>query len=109
MAATTLLVGRAGAGTVCEAMALALPAVLVPLASSAGDEQRKNARLLVDAGQALTIEEAELDGPRLLDAVSALLAAPGRLEAMRQAARGLFVPGAVGRLIAEVESLCRPA
>lgn len=109
MAATTLLVGRAGAGTVCEAMALALPAILVPLASSAGDEQRKNARLLVDAGQALTIEEAELDGPRLLDAVSSLLAAPGRLEAMRQAARGLFVPGAVGRLITEVESLCRPA
>ncbi len=109
MAATTLLVGRAGAGTVCEAMALELPAILVPLATSAGDEQRKNARLLVDAGQALTIEEAELDGPRLLEAVSSLVTDPARLDAMRQGARGLFVPGAVERLIAEVETLCRPA
>ncbi|MBI4872420.1 MAG: UDP-N-acetylglucosamine--N-acetylmuramyl-(pentapeptide) pyrophosphoryl-undecaprenol N-acetylglucosamine transferase [Candidatus Riflebacteria bacterium] len=105
MAATTLLIGRAGAGTVCEALALALPAVLVPLATSAGDEQRKNARLLADAGQALVIEEAELNGDRLLQAVRELLEEPQRLEAMRQASRGLFIPGAVGRLVAEMEAL----
>ncbi|MBI3892687.1 MAG: UDP-N-acetylglucosamine--N-acetylmuramyl-(pentapeptide) pyrophosphoryl-undecaprenol N-acetylglucosamine transferase [Candidatus Wallbacteria bacterium] len=108
MAATTLLVGRAGAGTVCEAMALALPALLVPLATSAGDEQRKNARLLSGAGQAVVVEEAELDGPRLLATVQPLLADPARLAAMRAAARGLFIPGAVERLVAELEALATP-
>lgn len=105
MAAATLLVGRAGAGTVCEAMALEKPAILVPLATSAGDEQRKNARLLSDAGQAVVIEESDLDGPRLLAAVGQILSEPARLQSMHRAARGLFIPGAVERLVSELESL----
>ena len=50
-AAASLVVGRAGAGTVTELAALGLPAILVPLPGARGDEQTANARVLADAGR----------------------------------------------------------
>lgn len=49
------MVSRSGAGTVAEVTALGKPAVFVPLATSAGDEQVHNARHLADAGTALAL------------------------------------------------------
>ncbi len=48
-AAADLMVARAGAATVCEAAAVGVPAVFVPLPIGNG-EQELNARGLVDAG-----------------------------------------------------------
>ncbi len=105
LAAATLLIGRSGAGTVCEAMALAIPCVLVPLSTSAGDEQRKNARLLTDAGQATLIEEADLTGDLLADTVEGLVRSPDKLDQMRAAAKHLHVPGAIERIASVLQEL----
>ena len=51
LAVADLVVGRAGAGTVCELAALGIPAVYVPLPIGNG-EQRLNAALVVAAGGA---------------------------------------------------------
>ena len=59
-AAASLVVGRAGAGTVTELAALGLPAILVPLPGARGDEQTANARVLADAGAAVLLPG---DGP----------------------------------------------
>src|SRR4029077_17099959 len=65
-AAASLVVGRAGAGTVTELAALGLPAILVPLPGTRGDEQTANARVLADAGAAVLLPEADLTPERLV-------------------------------------------
>lgn len=57
-AAADLVVGRAGAGTVCEVTAVGLPAVYVPLPIGNG-EQRLNAEPVVRAGGGLLVEDAD--------------------------------------------------
>lgn len=54
---TDVVVGRAGAGFVCEIATLDKKAILVPLKSAAANHQFKNAKVLEKSGQALVIEE----------------------------------------------------
>ncbi|MFZ5872755.1 MAG: UDP-N-acetylglucosamine--N-acetylmuramyl-(pentapeptide) pyrophosphoryl-undecaprenol N-acetylglucosamine transferase, partial [Actinomycetota bacterium] len=57
-AAADLVVGRAGAGTVCEVTAVGLPAAYVPLPIGNG-EQRLNAEPVVAAGGGLLVDNAD--------------------------------------------------
>ncbi len=98
-AAASLVVGRAGAGTVTELAALGLPAILVPLPGARGDEQTANARVLADAGAAVLLPERELTPERLVGEVRALLAEPARLRTMAEHARSLATPDAAERLV----------
>ncbi|MCF4123719.1 UDP-N-acetylglucosamine--N-acetylmuramyl-(pentapeptide) pyrophosphoryl-undecaprenol N-acetylglucosamine transferase, partial [Antribacter sp. KLBMP9083] len=56
LALADVVVSRSGAGTIAELTALGKPAVLVPLASSAGNEQAHNARRLEEVGAAVALE-----------------------------------------------------
>jgi UDP-N-acetylglucosamine--N-acetylmuramyl-(pentapeptide) pyrophosphoryl-undecaprenol N-acetylglucosamine transferase len=98
-AAASLVVGRAGAGTVTELAALGLPAILVPLPAARGDEQTANARVLADAGAAVLLPETALTPERLVLEVTELLADPGRRRAMTGHARALATPDAAERLV----------
>jgi UDP-N-acetylglucosamine--N-acetylmuramyl-(pentapeptide) pyrophosphoryl-undecaprenol N-acetylglucosamine transferase len=89
-----VVLGRSGAGTVTEASALGKPAIFVPLVPTGGDEQTRNARRSADAGAAVIIPNAELDGPRLLAELRPLLSDPARLKAMSAAALTLARPDA---------------
>ncbi len=99
-AATSLVVTRAGAGTVNECCQLGLPALYVPLPGTRGDEQTANARLVERAGGAAVLPQAELTPDRLVAEVRALLADPGHLKEMGERARRLAVPDAAERLVA---------
>ena len=98
---------RAGAVTVAELTAAGLPAVLVPLPGAPGDHQNRNADALVAAGAAVTIPDAQLDGARLAATLDDLLAAPGKLSAMRDAARSLARVDAAARVADLVEGAAR--
>jgi UDP-N-acetylglucosamine--N-acetylmuramyl-(pentapeptide) pyrophosphoryl-undecaprenol N-acetylglucosamine transferase len=89
-----LVVGRSGAGTVTEVAAVGKPALFIPLVPTGGDEQTRNARRSVEAGAAGLLPGRDLDGPRLLSEIRALLADPARLAAMGRAARSLATPQA---------------
>ena len=52
MAAAHLVIGRSGAGTVAELMAIGRPAILVPLPYALDDNQTPNADILADARRA---------------------------------------------------------
>jgi UDP-N-acetylglucosamine--N-acetylmuramyl-(pentapeptide) pyrophosphoryl-undecaprenol N-acetylglucosamine transferase len=107
-AAASLVIGRAGAGTVTELAALGLPAILVPLPGARGDEQTANARVLADAGAAVLLPERELTPERLGAEVRALLGEPARLHAMAGRARSLATPDAAERLVDLILALaCR--
>ena len=74
LAAADLAVCRSGSSTCFELAAVGLPAVLVPSPVVTADQQTRNARRLVDAGAAVLVPDAELDGARLAAEVDALLA-----------------------------------
>lgn len=104
-AMTDLVVARSGAGTVSELGYLGLPSLLIPLPGTWGDEQRKNARVLTDAGAAVAVEQTEATPERLGTEILALLSDPGRLATMGAAARSTSTPDAAARLVDELLKL----
>lgn len=107
LSATRVLLGRSGAGTVCEVMALGLPSILVPLPKAAGDEQRKNAQILADAGAALVLEEKDLTPETLKRSLLELIEDEEALRIRGARARELFVSGGLENLIDQILSLSR--
>jgi UDP-N-acetylglucosamine--N-acetylmuramyl-(pentapeptide) pyrophosphoryl-undecaprenol N-acetylglucosamine transferase len=106
-ARATLAVCRAGAVTVAELAAVGLPAVLVPLPGAPGDHQTRNALTLVDAGAAVLVPDAELDGAMLAGVLTDLLGDPAGLAEMSAAARSLARTDAAARLADLVEDAAR--
>ena len=98
-----LVVGRAGASTVCEIAVAGRPSILVPLKIALDDDQGQNARLLFDAGAAEVAREDELTQPAMTAALKALLGDPKRLAKMAAAARSVAKPDAADRLADLVE------
>ena len=103
LAAADLLVGRAGASTLAEAAAFALPVAIVPYPHASG-HQRRNAEAYVESGAAVVVEDEAFDADRLVE-VASLLADPARHALMSAAARDQARPGAaaaVGDLVMAV-------
>lgn len=67
-----LAITRAGAMTIAELEALKLPAILVPLASSAENHQYYNALEQQNKGLALLLEQKELSSKTLLTAIAVM-------------------------------------
>jgi UDP-N-acetylglucosamine--N-acetylmuramyl-(pentapeptide) pyrophosphoryl-undecaprenol N-acetylglucosamine transferase len=59
LASTDLVVARAGAMTVAELAASAMPTIFVPFPFAADDHQRKNAELLADDGAAYCVDQRD--------------------------------------------------
>lgn len=87
MAAADLIVSRAGATSLAEISARAIPAVLVPYPYATEDHQTTNARSYVDAGCALMVPDDALDGPEFSEAVLGLVDNAKLREAQSRAAR----------------------
>ncbi|MCW3094578.1 MAG: UDP-N-acetylglucosamine-N-acetylmuramylpentapeptide N-acetylglucosamine transferase [Chthonomonadaceae bacterium] len=87
--AADLFVCRGGISTLSEAMANALPAMVIPLPSAYADHQTANARALETAGAGLHRAENSLTASKLSAEILELRAAPERLVAMSQASRAL--------------------
>ncbi|WP_327260644.1 UDP-N-acetylglucosamine--N-acetylmuramyl-(pentapeptide) pyrophosphoryl-undecaprenol N-acetylglucosamine transferase [Streptomyces sp. NBC_01232] len=98
LALADVVISRSGAGTLAELTALGKPAVFVPLATSAGNEQAHNARHLADAGAAVALL-GEVDGRALAEAVGPLLTDTAGRAAMAQRARAYGRPDAADRLV----------
>ncbi|MFJ8472426.1 UDP-N-acetylglucosamine--N-acetylmuramyl-(pentapeptide) pyrophosphoryl-undecaprenol N-acetylglucosamine transferase [Kitasatospora sp. NPDC094011] len=98
LALADVVISRSGAGTIAELTALGKAAVLVPLATSAGNEQAHNARHLEEAGAAVALL-GEVTAQQLQQAVGPLLGDPGRRAAMAQRSRAQGRPDAAERLV----------
>jgi UDP-N-acetylglucosamine--N-acetylmuramyl-(pentapeptide) pyrophosphoryl-undecaprenol N-acetylglucosamine transferase len=83
-----LVVGRAGASTVCELAVAGKPSILVPLKIAADDHQTYNAKLLSDAGAAEVIREDKFTPDLLGEAIRAMLSDHDGLR-RRSAASGV--------------------
>ncbi len=106
-AAADLIVSRAGATTVAEIKAAGRAAILVPFPFAADDHQTKNARAMVAEGAAVLIENSELSGKRMADAIRELISNPDRLKKIEANARGLAILDAEQRIVDLVETAIR--
>ena len=98
LASSHLVVSRSGAGTVAELGAVGRPSILVPLPGSIDQDQFANAGVLVKAGGAIRIAQADFTPDRLAAEISALAAEPARLTAMAAGARTVGKLDAAERL-----------
>jgi len=77
-----LVVCRSGATTIAELTAAGKASILIPIASSAGAHQLRNARTLASSGAAIVIEEKELNGKLLAERITSLMKEPSRRQQM---------------------------
>jgi UDP-N-acetylglucosamine--N-acetylmuramyl-(pentapeptide) pyrophosphoryl-undecaprenol N-acetylglucosamine transferase len=98
MAASHLVVSRSGASTVAELAAIGRPGILIPLPHALDQDQRANAGVLMEAGGAIRLDQAEFTPDRLAAEIAALAAAPVRLQAMAAAAKSMGSTDAADRL-----------
>ncbi len=104
-AAASLVVGRAGAGTVAELAFLGKPSILIPLPGTGGDEQVRNAAILSDAGASVVIPQDQATPERLGGEIIRLLGDPDRLRTMGDRAKAVGRPDAAARLADELLNL----
>ena len=107
LAKAHIVIGRAGASTVCELAVAGRPSVLVPLAIAADDHQRHNALLLSNVGAARVLTEKGLTAEHLADTLQAMIADPAGLAAAAAAASAAARPDAAERLADLVETTAR--
>jgi len=92
--------------SVSELAAVGLPSILVPYPFAADDHQRSNARLLVEAGGALLVEDRDLDGAALSELLDGLLGGGGgRLDSMRRSLVGIARPDATSMICDDITAL----
>ncbi len=98
LALATLVVSRAGAGSIAELAATKKAAILVPLETAANDEQRMNAYDVAELGGALVLEEANLGENILFAKITALLNNPELCQTMGEKLHSFYHPDAALQL-----------
>ncbi|WOX11445.1 UDP-N-acetylglucosamine--N-acetylmuramyl-(pentapeptide) pyrophosphoryl-undecaprenol N-acetylglucosamine transferase [Streptomyces sp. N50] len=93
-----VVISRSGAGTIAELTALGKPSVLIPLATSAGNEQEHNALHLQRAGAAVALVKEAVTAEGLRAAVYPILSSPKGREQMAERAQSVGRPDAAERL-----------
>jgi UDP-N-acetylglucosamine--N-acetylmuramyl-(pentapeptide) pyrophosphoryl-undecaprenol N-acetylglucosamine transferase len=99
--ATDVVVCRAGATTIAELTSLGKPAILIPYPYAVDDHQRANAEILVQAGAARMVLDAELTPERMRDELQTLIMNPAQLVVMGRAAKAVGRPDATAAVIRE--------
>ncbi len=107
LAAATIVVTRAGMGTLSELAALGKPTLIVPMPASHQEANATAFGVANAGGGALVFNQAELTPDLLADTVAELLADEARRAAMRDAIRAVMPGGAAGRIADDVLALAR--
>lgn len=107
LAEATLVISRAGAGSIADITAIGRPAILIPYAAALDNHQAANAAGLVSAGGAFLIREQELTPEGLAGHITAILSDPEGASAMAQASLNAGRPDATEHLAGLVEHLAQ--
>ncbi|MFN8634426.1 MAG: UDP-N-acetylglucosamine--N-acetylmuramyl-(pentapeptide) pyrophosphoryl-undecaprenol N-acetylglucosamine transferase [Chloroflexota bacterium] len=102
LAAASVVVSRAGMGTLSELAALAKPSIVVPMP---GSHQEYNARAFARAGGAMVFDQGDLTPELLASTVRDLLDDPSRRTALGEALRGVMPLDADARIAEDVLAL----
>jgi UDP-N-acetylglucosamine--N-acetylmuramyl-(pentapeptide) pyrophosphoryl-undecaprenol N-acetylglucosamine transferase len=94
LAATDLIINRAGASFLSEITSLGLPSILIPSPYVTNNHQEKNARWMEEKGAAIVLLESELTGQRLFEEIRTLFQHTAMLKQMSEASKQLGHPEA---------------
>jgi UDP-N-acetylglucosamine--N-acetylmuramyl-(pentapeptide) pyrophosphoryl-undecaprenol N-acetylglucosamine transferase len=100
----SLLICRAGSGTLSEIAAVRRAAVLVPFPHAADNHQERNARIFVDAGAALLLSQGSARGEDLARIIRSLIEDPAHLVRMESAVAAFHRPDAARDLVRQLFS-----
>jgi UDP-N-acetylglucosamine--N-acetylmuramyl-(pentapeptide) pyrophosphoryl-undecaprenol N-acetylglucosamine transferase len=109
IAASHLVVGRAGASSVAELTVIGRPSILVPLPHSLDNDQLQNATRLAESGGAWCIEQKTLSPERLGKEIARLMDSGAALREAAECAKKQGRPDAVVRLASLVDELAGSA
>lgn len=107
MAASDIVVGRAGAITLSEICAMGKCSVLIPSPYVTNNHQEHNATALQDAGAAVMLREQELSADILFDTVSSLFADSKKADTIRANALKMAKPNAARDIYEQALKLTR--
>ena len=96
-----IVIGRAGASTVCELAVAGKPSVLIPLKIAADDHQTYNAEVLKAAKAAIVIKESDVTAEKLCGEIRTLIEGAALLPMRAGAAKSVARPDAA-RLLADL-------
>ncbi len=109
LAAADLVVSRAGASSIAEIAARAVPSLLVPYPLATENHQATNAHLLADVGAALICDDDRIGTDEFTDDLLGLVADADRRRAMHEAALTLGAGDAASALADQVEAAANKA
>jgi len=104
LAASDLVVSRAGSLSISELNLSNLPSILVPYPYAAADHQRFNARAMEKAGASLYLEDFECNADTLINLIIEVLSSPDRLFDMQEANMRLAKPQATKNIIKNIKN-----
>jgi UDP-N-acetylglucosamine--N-acetylmuramyl-(pentapeptide) pyrophosphoryl-undecaprenol N-acetylglucosamine transferase len=100
-----VVLARAGATTLAEIAAFALPSVLIPYPYAAENHQVVNARIFHEAGAATMFVQSEVEADRLVRRIADAVLQPERRRRMAGAAASLAKPYAATEVLDRLERL----
>lgn len=106
MAASDLVLCRAGASSLAELTNMGKPAVIVPSPNVTNNHQEKNALQLAKTGGAVVINENDCTGEILYQAVAELLKNKDKLSAMSDSMKVVSVSDSAKQIVELIISMC---
>lgn len=100
-------IARAGAGTLAELAAAALPSVIVPLGDAAEDHQSSNAERYAQAGAGLCVGEHEWNPAKVAREVAHIISDPQRWKSVSMSAASLAVLNAAAVIVDDCERILK--
>ncbi|NMO94776.1 undecaprenyldiphospho-muramoylpentapeptide beta-N-acetylglucosaminyltransferase [Paenibacillus lemnae] len=105
LAATSLIVNRAGASFLAEITSLGIPSVLIPSPNVTNNHQEANARQLEEAGASRMILEKDLNADTLFQRITEIMKNPELQLAMSKASKQLGKPDSAAVIVEEIHRL----
>jgi UDP-N-acetylglucosamine--N-acetylmuramyl-(pentapeptide) pyrophosphoryl-undecaprenol N-acetylglucosamine transferase len=105
-AAGTIMISRAGAGSVSELCIVGKPVIFIPSPNVAEDHQTKNAMALANENAAVLIREQDLTTD-FETVFSEIFKSEERKEQLRKNIKKLAMPNATRHIVEEIEKLLR--
>ena len=91
---SSLIVSRAGSGTIAEIATWKLPAILIPIPEEVSHDQRKNAYAFAQGGAAVVIEESNLTTHIFISEIQQIISDPDKARHMGEAGASFAQPKA---------------
>lgn len=105
IAASDLIIGRAGALSIAETTACGKGAIYIPLSWSVNNHQYLNAKSIADRGGAILVDERTMDVSKVCDEIEELSNNKEKMKAMEEASLACSTIDAADKIYQEIKTI----